>query len=164
MGHGCEEKGGGRPTRSSYPVGRRRIGFGFEAGKNGAGAAPSQRSEQRSDPRRLNRNRQAAGNCHDETGIRLSDLAVPCGARAPACRRAGRRNATRDAGLLAAFGITASIGGALIGSATTARAQAPKKGGKIRVAGFGSSTPIHSIRPSSPIRPTIAAAPCSTAG
>src|SRR5438477_11746414 len=43
-------------------------------------------------------------------------------------------------GLLAAFGITASVGGAVIGSATSALAQTPKKGGKIRVAGFGSST------------------------
>src|SRR6266567_2922704 len=53
-----------------------------------------------------------------------------------------RAGATRREmlGLLAAFGITASVGGALIGSATTAHAQAPKKGGKIRVAGFGSST------------------------
>src|SRR5688572_20630933 len=42
--------------------------------------------------------------------------------------------------LLAAAGITASFGGTLIGSATRAHAQAPKKGGKIRVAGFGSST------------------------
>lgn len=53
-----------------------------------------------------------------------------------------RAGATRREmlGLLAAFGITASVGGALIGSATTAHAQTPKKGGKIRVAGFGSST------------------------
>ncbi len=43
-------------------------------------------------------------------------------------------------GLLGAFGIAAGFGGTLIGSATSAHAQAPKKGGKIRVAGFGSST------------------------
>jgi peptide/nickel transport system substrate-binding protein len=53
-----------------------------------------------------------------------------------------RRGATRREmlGLLAAVGITASLGGTLIGSATSAHAQTPKKGGKIRVAGFGSST------------------------
>lgn len=43
-------------------------------------------------------------------------------------------------GLLGALGIGAGLGGALIGSATTAHAQAPRKGGKIRVAGFGTST------------------------
>lgn len=43
-------------------------------------------------------------------------------------------------GLLGALGIGASFGGTLIGAATTAHAQTPKKGGKIRVAGFGSST------------------------
>lgn len=43
-------------------------------------------------------------------------------------------------GLLGALGIGAGFGGTLIGAATTAHAQTPKKGGKIRVAGFGSST------------------------
>jgi peptide/nickel transport system substrate-binding protein len=43
-------------------------------------------------------------------------------------------------GLLAGLGIGASVGDMLIGTATTAHAQTPKKGGKIRVAGFGSST------------------------
>jgi peptide/nickel transport system substrate-binding protein len=43
-------------------------------------------------------------------------------------------------GFLSALGIGAGFGGALIGAATTAHAQAPKRGGKIRVAGFGSST------------------------
>ncbi len=42
--------------------------------------------------------------------------------------------------LLAALGIGAGFGGGLIGAATTAQAQTPKKGGKIRVAGFGTST------------------------
>ncbi len=43
-------------------------------------------------------------------------------------------------GLLAALGIGTSFGTTLIGSAGQALAQAPKKGGKIRVAGFGTST------------------------
>ena len=43
-------------------------------------------------------------------------------------------------GLLGGLGIGATIGGSLIASAGTALAQTPKKGGKIRVAGFGSST------------------------
>jgi peptide/nickel transport system substrate-binding protein len=43
-------------------------------------------------------------------------------------------------GFLSALGIGAGFGGTLIGAATTAHAQAPKRGGKIRVAGFGSST------------------------
>src|SRR5438445_3006542 len=43
-------------------------------------------------------------------------------------------------GLLAAAGIATGFGGLPIGSATSALAQTPKKGGKIRVAGFGSST------------------------
>ncbi len=43
-------------------------------------------------------------------------------------------------GLLSALGIGAGFSGALIGDATNAYAQAPRKGGKIRVAGFGSST------------------------
>jgi peptide/nickel transport system substrate-binding protein len=42
--------------------------------------------------------------------------------------------------LLGGLGIGAAMGGTIIGSATTALAQTPKKGGKIRVAGFGSST------------------------
>ena len=42
--------------------------------------------------------------------------------------------------LLGALGIGSAMGGSIIGSATTAHAQTPKKGGKIRVAGFGSST------------------------
>ncbi|MDP2803061.1 MAG: ABC transporter substrate-binding protein [Phreatobacter sp.] len=42
--------------------------------------------------------------------------------------------------LLGAIGIGAGFGGSLIGAATTAHAQTPKKGGKIRVAGFGTST------------------------
>jgi peptide/nickel transport system substrate-binding protein len=50
---------------------------------------------------------------------------------------ASRRDVMR---LLAAAGITTSFAGPLIGSATSALAQTPKKGGKIRVAGFGSST------------------------
>lgn len=43
-------------------------------------------------------------------------------------------------GLLAGLGITSVFGGTLLGSATKALADTPKKGGKIRVAGFGSST------------------------
>jgi peptide/nickel transport system substrate-binding protein len=43
-------------------------------------------------------------------------------------------------GLLSALGIGAGFGGSLIGAATKAHAQVPKRGGKIRVAGFGSST------------------------
>lgn len=50
---------------------------------------------------------------------------------------ASRRDVMR---LLATVGIATSFGGPLIGSATSALAQEPKKGGKIRVAGFGSST------------------------
>lgn len=42
--------------------------------------------------------------------------------------------------LLSTLGIGAGFGGTLIGAATKAQAQTPKKGGKIRVAGFGSST------------------------
>ena len=42
--------------------------------------------------------------------------------------------------LLSALGIGAGFGGTLIGAATKAHTQTPKKGGKIRVAGFGSST------------------------
>lgn len=54
---------------------------------------------------------------------------------------AGQGASRRDMlGLLGALGIGASFGGTLIGAATTAHAQSPKKGGKIRVAGFGSST------------------------
>lgn len=56
---------------------------------------------------------------------------------AAASRGASRRDML---GLLGALGIGASFGGTLIGAATTAHAQVPKKGGKIRVAGFGSST------------------------
>ncbi len=43
-------------------------------------------------------------------------------------------------GMMGALGLGAGLGGSLIGAATTAHAQTPKKGGKIRVAGFGSST------------------------
>lgn len=43
-------------------------------------------------------------------------------------------------GLMGALGLGAGIGGSVIGAATEAHAQTPKKGGKIRVAGFGSST------------------------
>jgi peptide/nickel transport system substrate-binding protein len=43
-------------------------------------------------------------------------------------------------GLLSGLGVGAALGGALIGAATTAQGQTAKKGGKIRVAGFGSST------------------------
>ena len=43
-------------------------------------------------------------------------------------------------GLMAGLGLGAALGGSVIGAATTAHAQAAKKGGKIRVAGFGSST------------------------
>jgi len=43
-------------------------------------------------------------------------------------------------GLMAGLGLGATLGGSLIGAATTAHAQTAKKGGKIRVAGFGSST------------------------
>lgn len=42
--------------------------------------------------------------------------------------------------LLAGLGISSAFGGTLIGSATKAFADTPKKGGKIRVAGFGTST------------------------
>lgn len=42
--------------------------------------------------------------------------------------------------LLAGLGIGAAAGGGLIASAGQALAQAPKRGGRIRVAGFGSST------------------------
>ena len=54
---------------------------------------------------------------------------------------AGHGASRRDMlGLLGALGIGASFGGTLIGAAGQALAQTPKKGGKIRVAGFGSST------------------------
>ncbi len=43
-------------------------------------------------------------------------------------------------GLMGALGLSAGLGGSIIGAATNAHAQTPKKGGKIRVAGFGSST------------------------
>jgi peptide/nickel transport system substrate-binding protein len=43
-------------------------------------------------------------------------------------------------GLLGGLGIGAAFGGTLIGAATSAHAQTAKKGGKIRVAGFGTST------------------------
>lgn len=43
-------------------------------------------------------------------------------------------------GLLGGLGIGAAFGGSLIGAAGTALAQTPKKGGRIRVAGFGTST------------------------
>ena len=42
--------------------------------------------------------------------------------------------------LMGALGLGAGIGGTVIGAATQAHAQTPKKGGKIRVAGFGTST------------------------
>jgi peptide/nickel transport system substrate-binding protein len=55
---------------------------------------------------------------------------------------ASRQGASRREvlGFLAALGIGASFGGTLIGAAGSALAQTPKKGGKIKVAGFGTST------------------------
>lgn len=56
--------------------------------------------------------------------------------------RALRSGASRRdlLGMMSALGIGAAMGGTLIGAAGTALAQTPKKGGKIRVAGFGTST------------------------
>ncbi len=53
-----------------------------------------------------------------------------------------RRGATRRdmLGLLGGLGITAGFGGGLIGQASTAWAQTAKKGGRIKVAGFSTST------------------------
>jgi peptide/nickel transport system substrate-binding protein len=53
-----------------------------------------------------------------------------------------RRGASRREllGLLASLGIAGSFGGSLIAGAGAALAQTPKKGGRIRVAGFSSST------------------------
>lgn len=56
-------------------------------------------------------------------------------------RAVGRGASRRDVlGLLAALGIGAGPGGVLFGAAGQALAQAPRKGGKLRVAGFSSST------------------------
>ncbi len=68
--------------------------------------------------------------------------------------RAIRSGASRRdlLGLMGALGLGAGLGGSVIGAATTAYAQTPKKGGKIRVAGFGSSTADTLDRPSNPIR------------
>ena len=71
--------------------------------------------------------------------VSLHDLSFADRARLmDAVRRGGTR---RDLlALLGGLGIAAGFGGSLIGSATSAWAQAPKKGGKIKVAGFSSST------------------------
>lgn len=66
---------------------------------------------------------------------------LSCWERERLLQAAGQGASRRDMlGLLGALGIGASFGGTLIGAAGQALAQTPKKGGKIRVAGFGSST------------------------
>ncbi len=66
---------------------------------------------------------------------------LPTGDRARLLSAVGQKASRREMlGLLSALGIGAGLGGSLIGAATTAHAQAPRKGGKLRVAGFGTST------------------------
>ena len=76
------------------------------------------------------------------TDLKSSPLAMLSYAERDRLNAALRHGASRRdlLGLMSALGIGVGLGGTLIGAATTAYAQAPKKGGKLRVAGFGSST------------------------
>lgn len=73
---------------------------------------------------------------------RQDKLAVLNAAEQERVARAIRSGASRREllGIMAGLGVGAGMGGVLISGASHAQAQTPKKGGKIRVAGFGSST------------------------